>query len=165
MMAGYRNDAGRTAETMHDGYYHTGDVARWDEDGHLVHVGRADEVFKAADARVSPFEVESVLVTHPAVAEAAVVPSPDPAGSAFPKAFVVLAPGWAPDAATAAAIFQHVREHLSSHNRPVRLEFAELPRTMAGKVRRVALRDLERARRAEDSAGRAGSEFWEEDVR
>jgi acetyl-CoA synthetase len=164
LMAGYRNDESRTAEAMYDGYYHTRDIVRQDADGYLSHVGRADEVFKAADVRISPFELESVLVAHPAVAEAAVVPSPDPQLRAVPKAFVVLAEGWEPSAETAAIILRHARDNLSVHNRITRLEFAELPKTMAGKVRRVALREVEQARRAEGTDRRGSAEFWAEDL-
>ena len=77
-MTGYSDDAERDAEAMRGGYYHTGDVARRDADGYITYVGRADDVFKASDYRISPFELESVLIEHPAVAEAAVVPSPGP---------------------------------------------------------------------------------------
>ncbi len=164
LMAGYRHDESRTALTMYDGFYHTRDIARQDADGYVSHVGRADEVFKAADVRISPFELESVLVAHPAVAEAAVVPSPDPALRAVPKAFVVLAPGWEPTAETAASILAHARQNLSAHNRITRLEFAELPKTMAGKVRRVTLREVEHARRSEHPDTRASTEFWAEDL-
>ncbi|MFZ0161413.1 MAG: AMP-binding protein [Kineosporiaceae bacterium] len=164
LMAGYRSDESRTAEAMYDGYYHTRDIVRQDADGYLSHVGRADEVFKAADVRISPFELESVLVAHPAVAEAAVVPSPDPQRRAVPKAFVVLAEGWEPSAETAAIILRHARDNLSVHNRITRLEFAELPKTMAGKVRRVALREVEQARRAEGTDRRGSAEFWAEDL-
>ena len=97
-MVGYRDDAERNAEAMAGGYYHTGDVASRDEDGYITYVGRTDDVFKASDYRISPFELEWVLIEHEAVAEAAVVPSPDPLRLAVPKAYVVLAAGWEPDA-------------------------------------------------------------------
>ena len=101
LMVGYRGDPERDADAMRDGAYHTGDVASRDERGYITYVGRADDVFKASDYRISPFELESVLIEHPAVAEAAVVPSPDPTRLSVPKAYVVLAPGHEPDAATA----------------------------------------------------------------
>ena len=85
--------------------YRTGDVAAVDEDGYLTYVGRADDVFKSSDYRISPFELESILIEHPAVAEAAVVPSPDPLRLAVPKAFLALAPGQKPDRNTALSIF------------------------------------------------------------
>ena len=90
---GYADDQEKTSEAMRAGWYHTGDLAVRDEDGYLTFVGRGDDVFKASDYRLSPFELESVLIEHPAVVEAAVVPSPDPVRHAVPKAFVVLAPG------------------------------------------------------------------------
>ena len=98
LMVGYRDDDERTSEAMRDGYYHTGDVASRDADGYITYVGRTDDVFKASDYRISPFELESVLIEHEAVAEAAVVPSPDPLRLAVPKAYVVLAGGLRADA-------------------------------------------------------------------
>ena len=100
-MTGYRGDPERDAEAMSGGYYHTGDVASPDADGYLTYVGRTDDVFKASDYRISPFELESVLIEHEAVAEAAVVPSPDPMRLAVPKAYVTLAAGAEPSADTA----------------------------------------------------------------
>ena len=146
-MVGYHGDAERTAEAMAGGYYHTGDIGARDEDGYITYVGRTDDVFKASDYRISPFELESVLIEHEAVAEAAVVPSPDPLRLAVPKAYVVLAAGWAPTAETAAAIFAYCRAHLAPYQRIRRLEFAELPKTISGKIRRVELR-AERAGQA-----------------
>ena len=112
---------------MRDGYYHTGDVASRDADGYITYVGRSDDVFKASDYRISPFELESVLIEHPAVAEAAVVPAPDPLRLAVPKAYVVLAAGWEPSAETAREILSYAREHLAPYKRIRRLEFADLP--------------------------------------
>ncbi len=97
-MTGYRGDEERAAEAMRGGYYHTGDVASRDADGYLTYIGRTDDVFKASDYRISPFELESVLIEHEAVAEAAVVPSPDPMRFAVPKAYVTLAAGFEPSA-------------------------------------------------------------------
>jgi acetyl-CoA synthetase len=163
LMVGYRGDPERNAEAMAGGYYHTGDVGSRDADGYITYVGRMDDVFKASDYRISPFELESVLIEHPAVAEAAVVPSPDPVRLAVPKAFVVLAEGWAPDADTAAAIFAHCREHLAPFKRVRRIEFAELPKTLSGKIRRVELRASDHDRYA--TTGRPATEFREEDTR
>jgi acetyl-CoA synthetase len=160
LMQGYQAEDGSTVP-MAGGVYRTGDVAMRDEDGHFTYVGRADDVFKASDYRISPFELESTLIEHPAVAEAAVVPSPDPVRLAVPKAFVALAGGNAPDRDTALSIFRHLREHLSPFKRVRRLEFAELPKTISGKIRRVELRGLEAERRA--AGGRGAQEFWEED--
>src|SRR5699024_5453816 len=149
LMAGYRGDEDRTAEVMRDGYYHTGDVGSRDADGYIRYVGRTDDVFKASDYRISPFELESVLIEHAAVAEAAVVPSPDPIRLSVPKAYVVLTAGWPDNAATAAAILQYAKEHLAGYKRVRRLEFTELPKTISGKIRRVQLR----AREDEQHAG------------
>src|SRR5262249_53210124 len=96
LMVGYRGDEDRNAAAFAGGRYHRGDVASRDADGYITYVGRADDVFKASDYRISPFELESVLIEHPAVAEAAVVPSPDELRLAVPKAFVVLAAGHEP---------------------------------------------------------------------
>jgi acetyl-CoA synthetase len=159
LMQGYLDDAAKTGEVMRDGWYHTGDVARRDADGYITYVGRTDDVFKSSDYRISPFELESVLLEHPAVAEAAVVPSPDPLRLAVPKAYVVLAAGHAPDAATAKSILAHVRARVSPYKRVRRLEFADLPKTISGKIRRVELR------RGEDghAVDRRPGEFREED--
>ena len=144
-MTGYQGDDERNAEAMAGGFYHTGDVASRDEDGYITYVGRTDDVFKASDYKISPFELESVLIEHPAVAEAAVVPAPDPVRLAVPKAYVVLAAGHEPDAETARSILAHAREHLPPYQRVRRLEFAELPKTISGKIRRVELRAREEA--------------------
>jgi acetyl-CoA synthetase len=161
LMQAYLDDPDKTAEAMRDGYYHTGDVASRDADGYLTYVGRLDDVFKSSDYRISPFELESVLIEHPAVAEAAVVPSPDPLRLAVPKAYVVLSAGAAADAATARSILEYVRGRVSPFKRIRRLEFADLPKTISGKIRRVDLRLSERDR-AVDGARRS-YEFWEED--
>jgi acetyl-CoA synthetase len=163
LMQAYLDDAERTADAMGAGYYHTGDAAERDADGYLTYLGRMDDVFKSSDYRISPFELESVLIEHAAVAEAAVVPSPDPLRLSVPKAFVVLASGASPDAATAAAILRHVRARVSPYKRVRRLEFAALPKTISGKIRRVELRRLEEARGAAPT--RRAQEFWEEDLR
>jgi acetyl-CoA synthetase len=162
LMVGYRDDDDRTTEAMRDGFYHTGDVGSRDSDGYITYVGRADDVFKASDYRISPFELESVLLEHDAVAEAAVVPSPDPLRLAVPKAYVVLAAGHAPDRDTALAILRFSRENLAPYKRIRRLEFAELPKTISGKIRRVELRGRESEVHADPAASVAG-EFREED--
>ena len=144
LMSGYEDSAERTAEAMRGGFYRTGDVAARDADGYITFVGRADDVFKASDYRLSPFELESVLIEHEAVAEAAVVPSPDPVRLAVPKAYVVLTAGWRPDADTAKDILRFCRENLAPYKRIRRIEFTELPKTISGKIRRVELRARER---------------------
>jgi acetyl-CoA synthetase len=135
-------------------------VASRDAEGYLTYVGRLDDVFKSSDYRISPFELESVLIEHPAVAEAAVVPSPDALRLSVPKAYVVLAAGETADAGTARAILDYVRGRVSPFKRIRRLEFGELPKTISGKIRRVELRQAEN-----DRAGgaRRTREFWEED--
>jgi acetyl-CoA synthetase len=159
---GYADDDARTSAAMRDGYYHTGDIASRDTDGYLTFVGRADDVFKASDYRLSPFELESVLIEFPAVAEAAVVPSPDPLRHAVPKAFVTLAVGFSPSRELASAILAHCRNALAPYKRIRRIEFAPLPKTISGKIRRVELRQAEAIRRA---AGERGEhEFFEEDL-
>ncbi|MEU9718308.1 AMP-binding protein [Streptomyces sp. NPDC047976] len=142
VMTGYRDDPERTAEAMADGLYRTGDIASRDADGYLTYVGRADDVFKASDYKISPFELESALLEHEAVAEAAVVPAPDELRLAVPKAYVTLAAGWEPGEETARALFEHSRAVLSPYKRIRRIEFAELPKTVSGKIRRVELREL-----------------------
>jgi acetyl-CoA synthetase len=161
LMQGYLDDPDMTARVMRDGYYHTGDVASRDADGYLTYVGRMDDVFKSSDYRISPFELESVLIEHPAVAEAAVVPSPDALRLSVPKAYVVLTAGASPDAATARAILDYVRERVSPFKRIRRLEFAALPKTISGKIRRVDLRNLENDRGS--GTARRVHEYWEED--
>src|SRR4051794_29156936 len=143
LMVGYFGDDARNAEAFAGGYYHTGDVGSRDSEGYITYVGRADDVFKASDYRISPFELESVLIEHPAVAEAAVVPSPDPVRLAVPKAYVVLAAGHEPTAETARAILEFARDNLAPYKRIRRLEFGDLPKTISGKIRRVELRSRE----------------------
>jgi len=164
LMVGYRDDDQRNTDAMRGGFYHTGDVASRDADGYITYVGRSDDVFKASDYRISPFELESVLIEHEAVAEAAVVPSPDPMRLAVPKAFVVLAAGHAPTRDTALSILRYAREQLAPYKRIRRLEFADLPKTISGKIRRVELRTAEERRGPEAAGGGRGErEFWDED--
>ncbi|HVN05730.1 MAG TPA: hypothetical protein VMT86_15010 [Bryobacteraceae bacterium] len=137
------------------GYYHTSDLASRDEQGYITYIGRADDVFKSSDYRISPFELESVLVRHPAVAEAAVVATPDPVRHTVPKAFVLLAAGHTAGPDLARDILQFVRQNVASYKRIRRLEFAELPKTISGKIRRVELRAL--------GSREGGTEFREED--
>ena len=180
LMTAYLGDARQAAEAMRDGYYHTGDVATQDADGYITYVGRTDDVFKASDYRISPFELESVLIEHDAVAEAAVVPAPDPVRLAVPKAYVSLAPGQEPSAEVARSILAFGRQRLAPYERVRRIEFADLPKTISGKIRRVELRGQENERagnrtaaaRDPDGIGgpfrrepspRGTTEFWEED--
>ncbi|WP_306856028.1 AMP-binding protein [Amycolatopsis roodepoortensis] len=158
LMAGYADDEERSAAAFANGFYHTGDVGSIDERGYITYVGRTDDVFKASDYRISPFELESVLLEHEAVAEAAVVPAPDPIRLAVPKAYVVLTNGHEPTADTAVSILAFCREHLAPYKRIRRLEFTELPKTISGKIRRVELRGREN-----EADGRPAGEFREED--
>jgi len=164
LMAGYQNDPDMTAEACRNGYYHTGDIASCDADGYLTYIGRADDVFKASDYKISPFELESILLEHPYVTEVAIVPSPDPLRAAVPKAFITLAM----DAATrqqeaAREIFAHARERLSGYQRVRIVEFVtELPKTISGKIRRVELREREAKRVAEQVRD---NQFLESDYR
>ncbi|GAB3597598.1 AMP-binding protein [Microbacterium tumbae] len=150
LMAGYYQDPAKTAESRVGGYHHTGDIASRDADGYLTYVGRSDDVFKASDYKISPFELESVLLEHELVVEAAVVPSPDPTRLAVPKAYVCLRTDAGDEIAAAGAIYAFARERLSSHLWVRIIEFVpELPKTISGKIRRVELR----AREAERVAG------------
>jgi acetyl-CoA synthetase len=151
LMCGYR--IGDRIEPLSGRFYRTGDVAVRDSNGVFTYVGRSDDVFKSSDYRISPFELESVLIEHPMVAEAAVVPSPDPVRLSIPKAFIRLTPGGLPDASTARSIFIHARQILGPFKRVRRLEFYDLPKTISGKIRRVELRRLEAERRANDQRG------------
>jgi acetyl-CoA synthetase len=161
LMQGYQNDDGSFLPLGQGGVYRTGDVASRDADGYLTFIGRADDVFKASDYRVSPFELESALIEHEAVAEAAVVPAPDPTRTAVPKAYITLAAGIAPDRETALAIFRHMRAAVAPYKRVRRIEFSDLPKTISGKIRRVELRQTEEA--LAKGAARPASEFREED--
>ena len=146
LMAGYMDDS--TLKRVDGPYYRTGDIASRDEDGWITYVGRADDVFKSSDYRISPFELESVLIEHPLILEAAVVPTPDPIKLTLPKAFVVLVADARPDADAALDIFRHIARHLPPYKRIRRIEFAVLPKTISGKIRRVELKKLELERYA-----------------
>ncbi len=162
LMLCYEDSPEKTAEVMRDGYYRTGDTAQIDAEGYITFVGRADDVFKASDYRISPFELESALIEHPAVMEVAVVPSPDPLRLAVPKAFLILAHDEPGSAELAGSILAFAREHLAPYKRVRRIEFvSELPKTISGKIRRVELRQMEVQRRQSDARG--AQEYFEED--
>jgi acetyl-CoA synthetase len=162
LMAGYKDDPAKTAFLMRNGHYHCGDVASVDAEGYVTYVGRTDDVFKSSDYRISPFELESALIEHEAVAEAAVVPSPDPRRLNVPKGFLVLRDGYAPSRELALSIFQHVRATLAPYKRIRRIEITDLPKTISGKIRRTELNRAEKQRR-ESGALRGEWEFFEED--
>ncbi len=161
LMAGYLDDPEKTDGVMKGGFYRTGDVATVDDDGYLWYVGRADDVFKSSDYRISPFELESALIEHAAVLEAAVVPSPDPVRLSVPKAYVMLAAGMAPSREMARELFGFLRGRLAPYMRIRRIEFVdELPKTISGKIRRLELRRAEQGRPQQPRSDR---EFWETD--
>ncbi|MGW0842788.1 AMP-binding protein [Streptomyces sp. NPDC002787] len=157
VMTGYHGDPDRTAEAMAGGFYRTGDIGSRDADGYITYVGRADDVFKSSDYKISPFELESALLEHEAVAEAAVVPAPDEVRLAVPKAYIVLAAGWEPGPDTAKVLFEHSRTVLAPYKRVRLLEFADLPKTVSGKIRRIELREA--------TAEGSDAEYREEDFR
>jgi acetyl-CoA synthetase len=151
VMAGYVEGADNTAVRPDPASHRTSDVARRDADGYLWYVGRTDDVFKSSDYRISPFELESALIEHEAVVEAAVVPSPHALRLSVPKGYVVLKPSVPPSRETALSIFRFLRARLAPFQRVRRLEFSELPKTISGKIRRVELRGAENERGAADA--------------
>ena len=161
LMQGYQGEDGKLSGA--DGeLYRSGDVVFADDEGYLTFVGRSDDVFKSSDYRISPFELESILLEHEQVAEAAVVPSPDPIRLAIPKAYVLLVPGAEPSSETALSIFRHLHTRLAPFKRIRKIELVtELPKTISGKIRRVQLRRLERDNDREDPL--RGLEFREDD--
>lgn len=159
LMPGYLDDAELNARCFAGGYYRTGDVAHRDADGSFTYIGRTDDVFKSSDYRLSPFELESALIEHDSVAEAAVVPSADPIRWHVPKAFITLKPGLQPTHETAGEIFKFIRGRPAPYKRIRRIEFCELPKTISGKIGRVQLRSIE----SEPRQDRRPGEYWEED--
>jgi acetyl-CoA synthetase len=153
-------DPERASHALQQGHYRTGDIARRDPSGHVTYVGRNDDVFKCSDYRISPFELESMLIEHNAVVEAAVVPSPDVQRQFVPKAFVTITRAQVDERAVALSIFLFVRDKVAPFKRIRRLEFRDLPKTISGKIRRVELRGEELQR---GSSQRRDREFWEED--
>ena len=154
--SGYLGNAEKTSRLFEGGYYHTGDIGFRDKDGYITYVGRTDDVFKSYDHRISPFELESVLLEHGAVMEAAVIPSPDPVGLVVPKAYISLGASRSPSADTARSILAHARNRLAPHQWIPLVEFGELPKTSSGKIRRAELRALEEQR---DKSGSARPQF------
>lgn len=161
LMVGYLGDAQQTHARLGGDHFPSADIASRDEDGYYWYVGRNDDVFKSSDYRISPFELESLLLEHESVAEAAVVPSPDPRRLAVPKAFVVLKPHVVPGREIAGSLLRFIRERSPPYKRIRRVEFCELPKTSSGKIRRVELRQREADR---DLGARSLLEFWEEDL-
>jgi acetyl-CoA synthetase len=161
LMRGYLDEASQSTGAHRGGYYRTGDIATRDADGYVTYVGRSDDVFKSSDYRISPFELESAIVEHPDIAEAAVVPSPDPLRLSVPKAFVAVRAGTEPSRDLALRVFRFLRGRLPRYKRIRCIEFAELPKTISGKIRRVELRALEVGRRR--GGARVELEFWEQE--
>ena len=144
VMAGYWNRPEATAEVLKDGWLHTGDLARMDADGYFWFVGRSDDVIKSSGYRIGPFEVESALLEHPAVQEAAVVGSPDRIRGMIVKAFVVLNKGYEPSESLIREIKNYVKRTTAPYKYPREIEFiAELPKTISGKIKRNELRAAE----------------------
>ena len=136
------------ATSFHHGWYATGDRGLCDEDGYFWFVGRADDVIISAGYRIGPFEVESALIEHPAVAEAAAVASPDPVRGAIVKAFVVLAPGHTGSDTLVSELQEHVKKVTAPYKYPREIQFvADLPKTISGKIRRIDLRQREEQRK------------------
>jgi acetyl-CoA synthetase len=161
LMQGYQGEDGKLSGADGD-HYRSGDVVFVDDDGYFTFVGRSDDVFKSSDYRISPFELESVLIEHESVAEAAVVPSPDPIRLAIPKAYVLLTAGVERSPETALSIFRHLHARLAPFKRIRKLELVtELPKTISGKIRRVQLRRLEHDNNRDDAL--RGREFREEE--
>jgi acetyl-CoA synthetase len=161
LMTAYLDDPDKTQAVMQNALYHTGDLASVDEDGYFFFVGRGDDVFKCSDYRISPFELESVLMEHPLVAEVAIVPSPDPVRTTIPKAFITVVADARPSEEIARNILLFAKEKLAAYKRVRKIEFHELPKTISGKIRRAELRKME-AQRVKDEQ-RGPLEFWLKD--
>ncbi len=154
LFEGYLEDPGENAKVFQHGWYNTGDKAVKDDEGYFTFVGRGDDIIKASGYRIGPFEVESVIQEHPAVAENAVVASPDPVRGEIIKAIVVLAPGYAASDRLAAEIQEFVKAKTAPYKYPREIEFmSELPKTVSGKVKRAVLRNRE----VERKLGKGGS--------
>lgn len=141
LFKGYYRDESLTREVWQNGIYYTGDIAWRDEDGYFWFVGRADDVIKSSGYRIGPFEVESALMTHPAVVECAVTGSPDETRGQVVKATIVLAPDQKPSEELKQQIQDHVKKVTAPYKYPRIIEFVkELPKTISGKIRRVEIR-------------------------
>jgi len=160
LMSGYYSEEDNVVP-LEGRFYRTGDIAVRTTDGYLTFIGRADDVFKSSDYRISPFELESALVQHPDVMECAVVPAPDDIRLSVPKAFVTLRPNIQPSREIALSIFRHIRATLAPFKRIRRIEFAELPKTVSGKIRRGELRQSEMSKSGVTS--KAALEFREDE--
>ncbi|GHO83981.1 AMP-binding protein [Dictyobacter formicarum] len=149
MFQEYWHNPEATAASIRGDWYITGDRAYKDEDGYLWFVGRADDVIISAGYRIGPFEVESALKEHPAVAESAVIASPDAMRGEIVKAYVILAPGYQPTPALATELQEHVKRVTAPYKYPREIEFVDtLPKTISGKIRRIELREMERQKKS-----------------
>jgi acetyl-CoA synthetase len=147
MFREYLNNEEENKKSFVDGFYYTGDKAYKDENGYFWFIGRDDDVIKASGYRIGPFEVESALLEHPAVQEAAVVGSPDDIRGLIVKAFVILKPGVKPSEALVREIQTHVKKVTAPYKYPRAIEFVDsLPKTISGKIKRNELRDREMKR-------------------
>ncbi len=157
----YIGNPEKMASVFIDNYYYTGDRASFDSDGYWWFVGRADDVIKSSDYRVGPFEVESALVEHPAVGEAAVIGAPDPKRYQLVKAYIILNKGYDPSKELALELFQHTIDILAKFKIPRIIEFVtEVPKTISGKIRRIELRENEIARKDKGEEKQANEYFY-----
>lgn len=164
LMQGYLDPVEKNREVFVGDWYLTGDLAYRDEEGYFWFVGRADDVFKSSDYRISAFELESEIMVHPAVTEVAIVASPDPLRGFVPKAFVILKPKVTPSKELALEIFKFTRQAMAPYKRPRIIQFVdELPKTVSGKIKRIDLRKLESDLRSEK--GRPQDEYFETDFK
>jgi len=162
LMAGYIDPPEKNKEVFVDDWYLTGDLARRDRDGFFWFIGRADDVFKSSDYRISAFELESELLAHPAITEVAVIASPDPLRGFVPKAVITLKPGAEPSRELAYQIFKFARERMAPYKRPRIIQFTgDLPKTVSGKIKRTDLRKLESDLRTNKQ--RTSNEYFESD--
>jgi len=164
LMEGYLDPLEKNREVFVGDWYLTGDIAYRDREGYFWFIGRADDVFKSSDYRISAFEVESELMAHPSIVEVAVVASPDKLRGFVPKAYVMLTPGRTPSKDLALEIFTFTRKRMAPYKRPRIIQFVdELPKTVSGKIKRNDLRrsesELRRART------RSGEEYFESDFK
>ena len=164
LMAAYIDPPEKNLEVFVGDWYLTGDVAYRDKDGYFWFIGRADDVFKSSDYRISAFELESELMVHPSITEVAVISSPDSLRGFVPKAFVTLKPNITPSRELACEIFQFTRERMAPYKRPRIVQFTgELPKTVSGKIKRTDLRKLEADLRARNT--RSKDEYFESDFK
>ena len=142
LFTGYYKDGAKTAQVFRNGWYYSGDTATRDKDGYIWFVGRSDDIISSSGYRISPFEVESALLEHRAVAESAVVAKPDDIRGEIVKAYIVLASGYDASEALATNIQNFTKQHSAPYKYPREIEFmTTLPKTISGKIRRVELRE------------------------